>query len=1156
MRLRIFLWVTVLGLLAGCGGATTAGGAQPAGSQAETVQSPAGTTNSVGVTEFLARGGFLGFASISDRAIGQNRFLVYHSRLDLVPEDSNSADDIYLRDLRTGTVSLVSVASDGSQGDGASTQASISSDGRFVVFRSAATNLVADDTNGVEDIFLRDLLAGTTVRVSLGGGGAEANGASSTPAVADGGRFVVFSSTATNLDASDSNGVQDVFLRDTVSNTTTLVSSNSAGTSSANGASYDPAVTPDGAYLAFSTEATDVVAGGLNGQRQVVRIERATPANRVLVSQSAGGAQADGACYEPSLSGDGSRIAFFTLATNLGPAADTNGFFDVYLRDQTANTTTRISQADGGGESDNHSGFASLSENGNAVAYGSLATNLVSNDDNGGFDVFTWSGGTTSRASLTAGEGEANFGSDLPAISQDGHWVAFRSAATNLIGLDALADDDIFVRSCAASTTWSGFGEARNLDIPFFGESDVEAADLDGDGDLDLAVPSENAGEVALLRNDGGFAFTEMGRITTGSAPHAIRAGDLDGDKDPDLVTVNLGGTASILRNDGSFTFTNVGNLTLGDAPWMLSIADLDGDTDLDVAVTNQDSDSVNILRNDGGMSFTNVATITVTGAPRQIEAGDLDGDTDRDLVVAGLMPGGVSILRNDGGLTFTEVDPVSVSLASALTIADFDGDIDLDLGIGRTAGGVTFLRNDGGLTFTAFTSSEVSGSFEATHADIDGDGDADFLVCSSGFEGLHMLRNDGAFSFTDVATLASGSPVYGLVAADLNGDNAPDLAAAAPPKLSFFANSGLVCMGTPTTFWASISCAFPAVWPGMGAAQNFTVGDGPYQTALGDLDGDGDLDLVCSNSDTGDLSIRLGDGSGSFGAITSVPIGVSPRGTSLADLDGDGDLDLLAVNFVDATVSVVLNGGAGTFGAATNLAVGAGPFTVEAADVDGDGDLDIITANDTDNSVSVLLNNGGGVFGTATTLGVGSRPFDVVPADLDGDGDIDLAATNFADSDVSILLNDGTGAFIAVGAFGTGTNPISLTATDVDGDADLDLTIANFTSNNVTVLYNDGSANFASAANFSAGSRPHSITNADLDGDGDQDLAVANLASNTLSVLLNSGGSFTTVGTLATGFSPRSVSAADVDNDGDFDLGVAEFSSNRVSIRLNQACP
>ncbi|MFQ5840748.1 MAG: FG-GAP-like repeat-containing protein, partial [Candidatus Methylomirabilales bacterium] len=195
-------------------------------------------------------------------------------------------------------------------------------------------------------------------------------------------------------------------------------------------------------------------------------------------------------------------------------------------------------------------------------------------------------------------------------------------------------------------------------------------------------------------------------------------------------------------------------------------------------------------------------------------------------------------------------------------------------------------------------------------------------------------------------------------------------------------------------------------------------------------------------------------NGAGSFGAQTTFATGLTPIFVALGDLDGDMDLDLVVANNASAppTVSVLLNTGTGTFGAQTTFAVGNTPNAVALGDLDGDLDLDLVVANGADNTVSVLLGNGAGSFGAQTTFATGLTPNFVGLGDLDGDGDFDIAVANGADSTVSVLLNTGTGTFGAQTTFATGFTPIFIALGDLDGDGDLDLVIANNASAPPTV--------------------------------------------------------------------------------------------------------
>ena len=353
----------------------------------------------------------------------------------------------------------------------------------------------------------------------------------------------------------------------------------------------------------------------------------------------------------------------------------------------------------------------------------------------------------------------------------------------------------------------------------------------------------------------------------------------------------------------------------------------------------------------------------------------------------------------------------------------------------------------------------------------------------------------------------------------------------------------------------------------------NPAVGSQPRSVALGDVDGDGDLDLLTANIGNNNMSVRLNDGSGNFTAPATNPdltVGDSPQSVALGDIDGDGDLDLLTANYGSNTVSVQLNDGSGNFtDHPTNpaLAVGDSPQSVALGDVDGDSDLDLLTANANSANVSVLLNDGSGNF-TPPAINpnptVGDSPQSVALGDVDGDGDLDLLTANIGNNNVSVRFNDGSGNFTDPATNpdpAVGNGPRNVMLGDIDGDGDLDLLTANLYGDNISVLLNDGSGNFTdhpTNPNLPVGSSPYSVVLGDVDGDGDLDLLTANPGNNNVSVLLNDGlGNFTDQPTNpnpAVGNGPVSVAVGDVDGDGDLDLLTANISSDNVSVLLNQS--
>jgi len=217
-------------------------------------------------------------------------------------------------------ITLISKDSNGSQGDGYSQDGAASADGRYVAFESVSTNLVANDTNASADIFLHDTQMGTTTRVSVDSSGTQADGTSSSPRISADGRYVVFSSGATNLVMNDTNMVNDVFLHDTQTGSTTRVSVDALG-NELNGATHDAAISADGLYVAFYSDATNLVPGDTNNDADT--FVRDTQSNTTIrVSVAADGSEANRFSQIVGMSRDGRYVLFYSPATNLLPAAD------------------------------------------------------------------------------------------------------------------------------------------------------------------------------------------------------------------------------------------------------------------------------------------------------------------------------------------------------------------------------------------------------------------------------------------------------------------------------------------------------------------------------------------------------------------------------------------------------------------------------------------------------------------------------------------------------------------------------------------------------------------------------------------------------------------------------------------------------------------
>jgi hypothetical protein len=334
----------------------------------------------------------------------------------------------------------------------------------------------------------------------------------------------------------------------------------------------------------------------------------------------------------------------------------------------------------------------------------------------------------------------------------------------------------------------------------------------------------------------------------------------------------------------------------------------------------------------------------------------------------------------------------------------------------------------------------------------------------------------------------------------------------------------------------------------------NIPVGDGPSTVVVGDIDGDGNPDLVTSNERAVSLSSLLGALGGNFGPAANLVVGSLPVSLAMGDLDGDGDLDIVTANAFTNNLSVLLGVGDGTFGPATNFAVGSTPVSVSIGDLDGDGDADIASANGGSANVSVLLGNGNGTFGAATNYAVGTSPIAVSIGDVNGNGKPDLVVANYDSNTVSVLLGNGNGTFGAATNFPVGAQPFTASLGDLDADGDLDIVTANLISANVSVLLGNGDGTFAPATNFAVGGGPRSASIGDVNSDGTVDIVTANSATNDISVLLGNGdGTFVAAQHFPVGTAPTSVALADIDGDGDLDVVTANILSDDVTVLLSQ---
>lgn len=459
---------------------------------------PAGAAARPGRTELASKVGGATAAGISTGGVvsADGRYVTFNSNArDLVDDKTHAATDAFVTDLHTGETERVSVTSEGGQANSNAHAGGMSSDGRYVVFTSYASNLVPDDTNGRTDTFVHDRSTGETERVSVAADGTEANGPSQNSAISADGRYVAFASRATNITPEATSGQLHAFVKDRVDGTVYLAS-RSTDEIEGNGPTFYPSLSGDGRYITYYTFATNLVAGDTNARNDVFVHDIVTrKTERVSVTWTGG--QANDSSVRPVISGNGRFVAFSSHATNLVPSAATGQIFpyDVFVRDREARTTTRVSTSAAGVLGDGASYVPEISDDGRFITFTSLASNLVPGDTNGMRDAYIHDRHLlrTERVSVGPNEEEGNGHSSTGSVTPDGAHVAFFGQATNFVPSDTNDEPDVFVRERG--------GDLDVVDLRV--EPTLDSARVTGDATISGSVLARSAFRRLLLQDSG-----------------------------------------------------------------------------------------------------------------------------------------------------------------------------------------------------------------------------------------------------------------------------------------------------------------------------------------------------------------------------------------------------------------------------------------------------------------------------------------------------------------------------------------------------------------------------------------------------------------------------------------------------------------------------
>jgi hypothetical protein len=629
--------------------------------------------------------------------------------------------------------------------------------------------------------------------------------------------------------------------------------------------------------------------------------------------------------------------------------------------------------------------------------------------------------------------------------------------------------------------------------------SPMVMADLNRDGILDLV----SAGRTVFGQGNG--TFSDPIDFTVG-AVSGMALGDLDGDGRLDMVTVATGVSVLLGKDDGTFVADAV--YTSGKGSGSVVLTDLDGDGKLDVVTANRDASSVSVLLGKGDGTL-----VGNTDYPT--------GDTPVALLVADV--------NADGKLDVLTVN-VGTSTWNGSTVSTL-------LGAGN---GKLSPRQDtqGG--------ADPGSSAKAVLGDLNGDGKLDLVVTSPSTTKVLLGNGDGRFAAPVSGTW--GDRQTWVTVSDLNGDGMLDVVVLM---------AGLV-----------------RVLPGRGDGTFAAALDSPTSKdaeagVLGDVNSDGKADLIVSmlgSGFQGTLNVLLGSGRGTFGSALTHPTGSTPSSLVVGDVNGDGQPDVVTASESGGTVSVLVGKGEGRFAANLDYTVGKQPVAVALGDLDGDGSLDIVTANAAPNdtsiaTASVLLGKGDGTFATKRDFVSANDPRSLALGDLNGDGRLDIVTTNakpYGSGTVNVLFGKGDGTFASTTAFQAGYATQGIALGDLNNDGVLDMVATNtgFEYNgSLTILTGEGDGTFSSSAGLSMGDGASSVVLGDLNDDGVVDIVVAGGQMSGVAVMLGMGdGTFAKkVGRAISAERANSLALGDLNGDGWLDVITTDGNPGMITVLFGQ---
>jgi sugar lactone lactonase YvrE len=642
------------------------------------------------------------------------------------------------------------------------------------------------------------------------------------------------------------------------------------------------------------------------------------------------------------------------------------------------------------------------------------------------------SGGIT----VFLGDGQGNF---APGVKYD---AGPHPSAVLVADINGDGRPDVLVSNESAGTisvllgNGDGTLRPRQSYAVGFDPSFIATGDFNGNGKVDVAVAGESGSLLAILLNDGDGNLQKPVLRSLSKTPTALTVADFNNDGHADLALANADGTVSILLGKGAGLFRSLPDISVASGSLSsINSGDLNKDGKIDLVVTQPGQKLVSVLIGRGDGTFVSPASYPVGNEPISTLVADVNGDGVPALVVINKSSNTFSILVGNGDGTFkSSIDFVAGNAPLAAVAGDFYGNGHVDLAIiNHSSQTVSVPLGNGDGTFKAARSysagvqpiSIASGNLNGSKipALVVANYCGSDLTCSTaGSVAVFLADDKGVYRLSSTYTVGAGPVSVAL--ADLNGDGNLDIVA-----LNRLDKSASVMLGLGDgTFRMPMT---------------FSLAGAPVAIAVGDLNKDGKPDLAvledCGSakcSQAGSVEILMGAGDGSFQSVSSYPVGYSPASVAVGDINGDKNLDLVVANRCgkDAscqspgTATVLIGDGTGKFTPGTDIALGNSPASIALGNLTGSG-LDLVVSRSTDNTVAVLHGNGDGTFRAAVPYPVGNNPGPLVVADFNGDGRADVAVTNFNDATVSVLYGRGDGTLQAGSALAVGSSPTALTA-------------------------------------------------------------------------------------------------------------------------------